>query len=165
MPAKTKTELLAVTRKEYEKLGQAIKTIGPDAALAKHEDVSSIKDVIAHRAHWIELFFGWYVDDIEGHLIAFPAPGYKWNDLKRYNADLRARQVDMDWATAKADLAIWYRRLVEFIEGLDDDDLYGGPMPGARNAWTTGRWAEAAGASHFRSATKFVRKIRKGAAS
>lgn len=159
MPATSKTDLLAVTRREYAKLDR---TIGSEVALAKGPDQTSIKDVIAHRAHWLGLFFGWYVDGVERHRVAFPAPGYTWKDLKRYNADLRARQADMDWPTAKADLATQYGRLLEFIETLSDDDLYGGPMPGARNAWTTGRWAEAAGASHFRSASKVVRSALKG---
>jgi len=31
-------------------------------------------------------------------------------------------------------------------------------MQGANNDWTTGRWAEAAGPSHYRSAAKFIRQ-------
>jgi hypothetical protein len=30
-------------------------------------------------------------------------------------------------------------------------------MKGGGNKWTTGRWAEASGASHYRSAAKYVR--------
>jgi len=48
-----------------------------------------VKDVISHRAHWIDLFLGWYKGGMAGKTVYFPAKEYKWNDLKRYNAQLR----------------------------------------------------------------------------
>lgn len=157
MPAQNKADLLQVTRKEYEALEKLIDGIEPKIALAKDEDDTSIKDVVAHRAHWIDLFLGWHSDGLAGRKVHFPAEGYKWNDLKRYNADLRERQADMGWEDAATCLRKRYRALVTFIEGRSEAQLYGGPMKGASNNWTPGRWAEAAGASHFRSASKYVR--------
>lgn len=157
MPATRKDDLIAVTTKEWGKLAKLLASVDPALALVKDADDTSIKDIVAHRAHWIRLFLGWYADGQAGKEVFFPARGYKWNDLKRYNADLRARQADMDWAAAQADLETAYAAFVGLIDGLSDAELYGGPMKGAKNAWTTGRWAEAAGPSHFRSATKFIR--------
>lgn len=159
MPAATtKAGLLAVTGKEFAKLSTLIAPIPDAVAMAVHEDETSIKDVIAHRAHWIDLFLGWYRDGQAGAEVHFPAEGYKWSELKRYNADLRARQAGLGWDDARAMLAERHGDLVALIEALDDAQLYGGPMKGARNAWTTGRWAEAAGPSHYRSAAKAIRK-------
>ncbi|WP_281859487.1 ClbS/DfsB family four-helix bundle protein [Litoreibacter halocynthiae] len=157
MPAATdKAALLAVTEKEYEKLEKLIVVLDADQAAAG-EDGTSIKDVIGHRAHWIALFLGWYGDGQAGKPVFFPAEGYKWNDLKRYNADLQMRQARLRWGEVRALLADRKHALVGLIGSLSEDQLYGGPMKGANNAWTTGRWAEAAGASHFRSAAKFIR--------
>ena len=50
-----------------------------------------------------------------------------------------------------------YRKLAGFLETRSNAELYEGPMKGAKNNWTPGRWAEAAGASHFRSAAKYIR--------
>ncbi len=158
MAAQTKPDLLAVTEKEFAKLSALIETIDADTALRKREEDTSIKDVVAHRAHWIELFLGWYADGLAGLPVYFPAEGYKWNDLKRYNADLRERQSSLGWPEAVALLHTRNEALMEFIENCSDDQLYGGPMKGAKNAWTPGRWAEAAGASHYRSAVKYIRK-------
>ncbi|MEM8957724.1 MAG: ClbS/DfsB family four-helix bundle protein [Pseudomonadota bacterium] len=157
MAAGSKEELLRLTESEFAKLDKLIATITDDAALAKDEDDTSIKDVVAHRAHWIELFQGWYSDGLAGREVHFPAKGYKWNELKRYNADLRARQADLDWPAATALLRRKSRELHALIDAASDDDLYGGPMKGARNAWTAGRWAEASGPSHYRSAAKYIR--------
>lgn len=157
MPARTKDELLAVTRKELAKLSELIDTLPADHALVKDQDDTSIKDVIGHRAHWIDLFLGWYANGQAGKTVHFPAEGYKWNELKRYNAALRSSQADLSWDEARSLLRGRASALVDFIERHGDDDLYGGPMKGANNDWPTGRWAESAGASHFRSAAKYIR--------
>ena len=164
MPAATtKAELLAVTERDHAKLAVLIAGIDPDLAARGFDDGWSIKDVIAHRAHWVDLFLGWYHDGQAGKPVAFPAPGYKWNQLKAYNADLRARQAEMSWEDARGALDAAHARLRAFIEALDDGALYQGPMKGANNAWTPGRWAEAAGPSHYRSAAKFVRACKRAA--
>ncbi len=157
MAAKTKSELLDITSKEFGKLEKLMETIDVNAALDKSGQEASIKDVIAHRAHWIDLFLGWYADGVAGKVVYFPAEGYKWNDLKRYNSDLRKRQSNLDWPKAVAMLRTNYGKLTDFINNCSEEELYGGKMRGANNAWTPGRWAEAAGASHFRSASKYLR--------
>lgn len=157
MSAQSKDELLLVSRKEFEKLEKLIGTISPASALTKDDDEMSIKDVVAHRAHWIELFLGWYADGLAGKPVYFPAEGYKWNELKRYNADLRAQQADLGWDEAVGRLQKKYEKLMSLLESCSNDELYGGPMKGAKNDWTPGRWAEAAGPSHFRSASKYIR--------
>ena len=163
MPATTKADLLTVTDKEHAKLTKLLEDIPPDLALRGFEEGWSIKDVIAHRAHWIDLFLGWYHDGQAGKEVAFPAPGYKWNQLKAYNAALRQSQTDLSWDGAQAALGTAHETLRGFLAGLDETALYGGPMKGANNAWTTGRWAEAAGPSHYRSAAKFIRACKRAA--
>ena len=159
MPAaKTKADLLAVTIREFDKLSALLDTVPAELRHLEAEG-TTIKDLVGHRAHWIELFLGWYSDGQAGKDVAFPAPGYKWNDLKRYNADLREAQADLSWPEVRVMLDAAHTRLVDFLTGESEESLYGGPMKGANNAWTTGRWAEAAGASHYRSAAKFLRLI------
>lgn len=158
MPAATtKDALIAVTEKDYARLRDLIADIPDDQAMRKRADDTSIKDVIGHRAHWIDLFLGWYHDGLAGRPVSFPAPGYKWNQLKAYNADLRRAQSGLDWAGARSMLADRHAALVDFMTQADDKTLYGGPMTGANNDWSPGRWAEAAGPSHYRSAAKFIR--------
>jgi len=166
MPAaKTKSELLDVSAEEWAKLNALIGEVPDDEAMTKDAEGTSIKDVIWHRAHWIGLFLGWYEDGQAGKDVAFPAPGYKWNDLKRYNADLREQQASLDWSAARMLMADNHARLMAFLEGKSQAALYDGPMKVANNAWTAGRWAEAAGPSHYRSAAKFIRARLKAAAA
>jgi hypothetical protein len=154
---KTRAELLAGTQAEYAKLQKLVVDMPTAQAMLKREDDTSIKDIVAHRAHWIALFLGWFQDGQAGRNVHIPAKGYKWNDLKRYNADLRADQAGLGWDDAKAQLIQAHVALIDVIETATDQTLYGGPMAGANNAWTTGRWAQAAGLSHYRSAAKWIR--------
>ena len=157
MPATDREQLLAVTEKEFSKLRHLLEGVDEPLALAKDDDDTSIKDIVAHRAHWIGLFIGWYTAGSAGEEVHFPAPGFKWNELPRYNAELRASQAGIGWDEACELLDEAHSRLWGFIQDHSDQDLYGGPMAGAKNDWTTGRWAEAAGPSHYRSAAKYIR--------
>ena len=157
MAAINKSELIEITQKEFAKLDKLVDSIDAGSAMSKDDDDISIKDVVAHRAHWIDLFRGWYADGMAGKTVFFPAEGYKWNDLKRYNAELRLSQADLGWTGACDMLRAGHEKLLAFINSCSNQDLYGGPMKGANNNWTPGRWAEAAGPSHYRSAAKYIR--------
>jgi hypothetical protein len=166
MPAATtKEQLTELTSKEFGKLDHLLEGIDERTALAKDDDDTSIKDVVAHRADWIRLFLGWYHDGLAGKTVHFPAEGYKWNELKRYNADLRVRQADLGWEEAHALLRGAHADLSDFLAAHSDEDLYRAPMAGANNDWTPGRWAEAAGPSHYRSAGRYVRRRLRASAS
>lgn len=163
MPAATnKLDLIAVTGAEYARFVALLEKV-PKELREREVDGTSIKDIVGHRAHWIELFLGWYSDGQAGRDVALPAPGYKWNELKRYNADLRKRQAGLSWAEVRVMLDVAYTRLIDFLNGETDGRLYGAPMAGGKSKWTTGRWAEAAGASHFRSGAKYVRAVLRSA--
>ncbi len=158
MPAATnRADLIATTEKEFTKLGALLEGVDNDLAKCQFEDGVSIKHVIGHRAHWTGMFFDWFRQGQETGAADIPAKGYKWNQLKEYNAKLRDDQAGLSWGEVRMMLDDSHARLLAFITGMSDADLYGGPMKGGGNKWTMGRWAEASGASHYRSAAKYVR--------
>ena len=162
MAASNKVDLLSLTEKEFSKLDTLVSEISDKTALAPHpKDTISIKDTIVHRAHWIDLFLGWYRDGKAGKEVQTPAPGYKWNQLKEYNAKLRDQTRDVSWKDAKAHLTKSHKKLMRLLKSLDNKALYGPKQFDWLNNWTLGRWAEASGPSHYRSATKYIRQILK----
>lgn len=158
MPAATTRDaLLTVTDREWTKLSGLLDTVPEDLACAPRGDDPSIRDIVAHRAHWVTLFFQW-LD--EGEAAQMPDHGVKWNQLKAYNAGLRDRYAALSWEQARDWLAREQARLRAWIVATDEDALYSGPMPGG-TGWTRGRYAEAAGPSHCRSAAKYIRGVLK----
>lgn len=75
MPATTKDALIAVTQKEYARLDAVLATVSDALAVVKDAEDTSIKDVIAHRAHWITLFLDWYADGQAGKMFIFQRLG------------------------------------------------------------------------------------------
>ena len=162
MAATTKDDLIALTEKEFEKLQKNLADVDDALATTPHpEDGVTIKDTVLHRVHWINLFFKWYKDGKAGKEVAVPAPGYKWNQLKEYNAKIREETRDVSWASARDRLKRGHKKLVKLLNELDDKALYGKSPYDWTNKWTLGRWAESSGPSHYRSAAKYIREIKK----
>ena len=141
MPTATnKADLLAVTHKEYEKLVRLIEPISEDQAIwLDPEDEISIKDTLAHRAHWIGLFLSWYEDGRDGLDVATPAPGYKWNQLKVYNAIVRENSRADSWQEILDRFTCKHEALVSLLESLDDKVLYSKHLYPWMNDWALGR--------------------------
>lgn len=159
MSAQSKQELVALSDKEFAKFTKLIGDIDAETANWLGEDGISVKDTVAHRAHWVGLMLGWYADARAGKPVHTPAPGYKWSELKTYNAKVREAARGQSWDQVRADLAAAHARLMDLIDGLDDTVLYGERLYDWMNDWTLGRWAEASGPSHYRSACKYIRKL------
>lgn len=166
MAAINKDELRTVTEKEFAKLAKLLDALDEETANRPDaDDGVSIKQVIGHRVHWMDLFFGWYEDGKAGKEVQTPAPGTKWNQLKPYNAKVYEAAAKQSWPDVLAQLKERHTAFLAFIDSLEDDVLYAKHIYPWTNEWTLGRWAESSGPSHYRSAAKFVRKVKREAAS
>ena len=165
MPAATnKTDLLAVFDKDLAKLRKTLDGVDEaKSSLSAPGDDTTIKGVIAHRTHWMGMFHGWYEDGVAGREVHVPAKGYKWNQLKEYNAPLYARGNETPWAELLSEFEAACGKLRRFLESCDDALLYTNGAYPWTGKWTLGRYAEASGPSHFRSANTYIRKALKNA--
>jgi hypothetical protein len=163
MPAaKNKQDLVTVSEKEYAKLKDLISNLSEGQARVYVESVeASVASIISHRTEWIRMFFTWYEKGVAGKDPEIPAPGYKWNQLKAYNATIWERDKDVAWATLYKNFLKEGDRLINFIKTADEKELYTPGVYAWTGKWTLGRYAEASAASHFRSAAKYVRQILK----
>lgn len=165
MPAATnKADLLAVFDKEKQKLDATLdKVTEGNASLSAPDDSATIKGVIAHRIHWMAMFSTWYEDGKAGRTVHIPAQGYKWNQLKEYNATLYAEGNRAEWSDLLARFNAEADRLRSFTTAADEAELYDTGVWDWTGKWTLGRWLEASGPSHFRSANTYIRKVLKHA--
>lgn len=166
MAAINKDELRTVTEKEFAKLAKLLDALDEETANRPDaDDGVSIKQVIGHRVHWMDLFFGWYEDGKAGKEVEVPAPSTKWNQLKPYNAKVYEAAAKQSWPDVLEQLKKRHTTFLAFIDSLGNDVLYAKHIYPWTNDWTLGRWAESSGPSHYRSAAKFVRKVKREAAS
>ena len=160
MPAAmNKTDLLAVFDKDLAKLRKTLDGVDEtNAFLSAPDEDTTIKGVIAHRTHWMGMFHKWYEDGVAKREVHVPAKGYKWNQLKEYNAPLYARGNATSWVELLSEFGTACDKLRRFIEAQDDALLYTRCAVPWTGKWTLGRFAEASGPSHFRSANTYIRK-------
>ncbi len=159
MPAATsKAELLDVFDSELAKLNRLLDSLAEDQS-AWSDDGVSIKAIIGHRAHWLDLYWSWYDKGAAGGAVETPAPGFKWNQLKAYNAPIYAAADEQSWSDLRTRFEKASSAFRERLTALPSEELYAKGRFAWTNDWTLGRWAESAGPSHFRSAAKAVRKI------
>ncbi|HBS49323.1 MAG TPA: DfsB family protein [Rhodobacteraceae bacterium] len=165
MPAATnKADLLAVFDKDLAKLRKTLDGVDEaKASLSTPDDDTTIKGVIAHRTHWMGMFHGWYEDGAAGRAVHVPAKGCKWNQLKEYNAPLYAKGNETPWAELLSDFEAACDKLRRFIAAQEDDTLYTSGAHAWTGKWTLGRFTEASGPSHFRSANTYIRKAMRNA--
>jgi len=165
MPAATdKSDLLTIFDRDLANLFKTLDGVDEaKAALSAPDDDTTIKGVIAHRTHWIGMFFGWYEDGVADREVHVPAKGYKWNQLKEYNAPLYAKGNKTPWKELLSDFEAACKKLRRFIEVQQDDTLYTSGAYAWTGKWTLGRFAEASGPSHFRSANTYIRKALRSA--
>lgn len=162
MAATTKADLADLTEKEFVKLQTALEDVDDKLATTLHpQDKITIKDTVLHRVHWLNLFFKWHRDGAAGKDVAVPAPGYKWNQLKEYNAKIREETKDVPWPNAHKRLKQAHKKFLKLINGIDEKTLYGKSPYAWTGKWTLGRWAESSAPSHYRSAAKYIREIKK----
>lgn len=157
--AKNRLELLTVTKNEFAKLTRILETVSETNAIRSIDGAETILDTVLHRAHWIHLFLGWVEDGRAGKPVSTPAEGYKWNQLTAYNAAVRQHYAGVGWIEARERLQDAHTALMAFIRGETDDTLYVPHLYPWMNDWTIGRWAEASGGSHYRSASKYIRSV------
>jgi hypothetical protein len=165
MPAATnKTELLDAFDRERAKLRKTLVEVDEQSSTASApDDAATIKGVIAHRTHWMGMFHHWYEDGIAGREVFVPAKGYKWNQLKAYNAPIYAKGDETPWPDLLSAFDAACDRLRAFVAARDDQELYANGVHAWTGKWTLGRYAEASGPSHFRSANSYIRKVLKAA--
>ncbi|WP_197409525.1 ClbS/DfsB family four-helix bundle protein [Erythrobacter sp. YT30] len=165
MPAATnKSDLLAVFDKDLAKLRKTLTTIDEEMSLlSAPDDITTIRGILAHRTHWMGMLHTWYKDGIAGREVYVPAKGYKWNQLKEFNAPIYAKGNETSWKELLARFEAACDELRSFIDARDDAELYTVGEHLWTGKWTLGRYAEASGPSHFRSANTYIRKALRGA--
>jgi hypothetical protein len=90
----------------------------------------SVKDSLAHLVEWESLLLNWVPQYQRGEEVRRWAEGY-WvgeddaeEQMHKFNAHLFEKDRDLDLESVLAAYRATYERVVELVEGLDEDEMF-----------------------------------------
>jgi len=154
----TRAELIEAISGAYSKLQAEHQRLGPDIAEQVCVDEWTVKQVLAIRAWWTHSVVDWIEAWQRGESPELPAPGYRWNETPRLNADLAAAATDRAYGDVLRRLDEGVARVIEVIGSLQDAELLEvGAFPSA-GKWPVSRWISINTGRQYTTARTYIRR-------
>lgn len=120
----TKTKILEMIRNERESLEALLGQLSEEQMTYPGlENNWSVKDVLAHIAHWERRMVGWIEESLRGEVPQRPAPGVPWDDLDGLNEQVYLSNLDKTLGEVLADFHSSYQQSLKVVEALTEEDL------------------------------------------
>ncbi len=157
----TRQELIDQVTTAWDKLDAELDDAGPRLGSLPCVDDWTVKDLLAVRAWWTESVLDWIDAGRRGEVPVTPAPGYRWKETPRLNADIVAKAQRQSYRAIRGRLGVGYARLLRTIDFLNDRELLNvGSFEWAGN-YPLSRWLSINTARQYRTARTFVRRARR----
>lgn len=155
---KTRAELTSQVHSSYSKLRAELDAAGSGVAELPCVDDWSVKDLLAVRAWWTEHVIAWVEAGRRGEIPTTPAPGYRWNETPRLNADVVIENRRKSYRSIRARLEQGYQRVRDTIDSLDDTELLEvGVFPWA-GKYPISRWISINTTRQYLTARTYIRR-------
>lgn len=160
MKYRSKLDLIDDIEKEHATLVALAESIGPEryAEPGAWGDDWTIKDLFAHLHEWAQMCLGWYRQGLTGEDFPAPAEGYKWSQTPALNQVIWEKHRDASWSSVRSRFEESHLEILELAKALTEEELL---TPG-HFSWThksqLATYLAANSSSHYRAATKFIRR-------
>lgn len=161
---KSKTELLELGAKNFQKLNDFIDKLSPEQQNATFPEGylnRNIPDVLMHLHEWHGMLLGWYKVGMAGEKPSMPAEGYTWKTMPLLNQKIQQRYAGTSLKEANKQLTDSYQQTRQTIEMHSNEELF----EKKRYKWTgttsMGAYFISATASHYDWAFKLIKKCLK----
>jgi hypothetical protein len=155
---RTRLELIDLVTTSYAKLREELDAAGPRAGGLPCVDDWSVKDLLAVRAWWTENVVEWIESGRRGFTPTTPAPGYRWNETPRLNADLVRKARRQSYRKIRERLELGSERVLATIASLSDRELLETGVFEWAGKWPVSRWISLNTARQYTTARTFIRR-------
>ncbi|NOQ71273.1 MAG: ClbS/DfsB family four-helix bundle protein [Crocinitomix sp.] len=124
---KTKEELLAQSKKNYQRLLDLIASYSKEALDKDFVNCNmnrNVRDCITHLHEWHLMVLDWYRIGNTGEKPKIPAEGYTWKTLPDLNKKIWEQYQETDLETALKLFETSYQKIRSLIENHSDNDLF-----------------------------------------
>lgn len=154
----SRAELVELVGTCFAKLDTELDEAGPKVASLGAVGEWTVKDLLAVRAWWTERVVEWIEAGRRGELPRTPAPGYRWSETPRLNADIVASCRDESYSRVRRRLERGCERVLETIESLHDRELLDPEVFEWAGRWPLSRWISINTARQYTTARTYVRR-------
>ena len=155
---KSRTELTNQIRTSYSKLRKELEYAGSSIAEIPCVDDWSVKDLLAVRAWWTEHVIDWVEAGKRGEVPTTPAPGYRWNETPKLNADVVYKNRQSSYRAIRSRLEQGYQRAMDTINSLDDTELLEVGTFLWAGKYPISRWISINTTRQYITARKYIRR-------
>lgn len=157
----TRHELTEQVTDTYARLRGELRDAKEGLADAVCVDEWTVKDVVAVRVWWTEQVIEWIEAGRRGETPELPAPGYRWNETPRLNADLVSAAASEPYEHVVERLDRGVERVLATIDSLDDRALLEPAVFPWAGKWPLIRWISINTARQYTTARAYVRKAKR----
>ena len=118
-----------------------------------------MKDILGHLIGWQQMNLGWYEAGLRGETPEVPAPGLTWKDIRKLNDRIYRKHHRRSLNAVLEDYNAFHQKMLDLIEEVSDRDFVTvGRFAWAGPTWTLSDYVRPNTASHYRWASKHIRK-------
>ena len=164
----SKQELLIANEEAFVNMLELIDSLAADERERKfpfqHRD-RNLRDVLAHLLEWQNMFFEWYKVGMSGGEPDMPAQGYSWKATPELNQQIWKNYQSQSLRLVRKNLKASHARLQQLVQKHSERELFTRRLYPWTGATSLGVYLTSAGWSHYRWATKLIRKFGKHVAA
>lgn len=161
---KNKLELQQLSEKNFNKLGDFISDLSPEARVAEFPEGTmnrNIRDVLGHLYHWHLMMLNWYKVGMSGHKPDMPAKGHTWKTTGALNHEIHQQCQTVTLLKIQELLGESHHKVKALIDQHSDEELF----EKKRYKWTgstsLGAYLISATSSHYDWALKLIKRCLK----
>lgn len=154
----TRAELVRLLTDSWTGLDDEIRRAGPALADIVCVDDWTGRELLAIRAWWSNAVVDWIEAGRRGEHREIPAPGYRWSETPRLNADIAASARTEDWNAILQRLEAGFEAVRRTIASLTDEELLDTGVYAWAGKWPLARWISINTARQFTTARSYIRR-------
>lgn len=154
---KTRADLVRGMHDSDDKLAIDLARVTPSVAKDICVDDGSIVDLLTVRTRSAQMVVTWIEAGKAGDVPSTPAPGYRWSETPRLNADIIAAAPRRSWARVQADLHQAHHAVLQTVHATTDVQRHNVGVFVWAGKWPLTRWISISTTTGYRSARKYIR--------
>ncbi len=121
----------------------------------------SVKDILSHLVDWEKRCLSWYRAGLRGEVPQIPDEKFNWRQLPALNHEIFLAYKDMSLMAVKEKYEVSFKEMMAMIDGMSEEELFNPHYYKWTGNGLLRDYVNANTASHYRWASKLIRRFRK----